>query len=67
MPKKSKMDRVSEYFAELDRVMPQMNAWTSWRYECNVCGAVVADRIVHLRWHQGSQFSDTLTSLFGQP
>lgn len=56
---------------ELDRVMPELpgRMWYGGpqAYKCLICGSAVVDRVLHLRWHRGTDMVDVLTTLFGRP
>lgn len=65
----------AEYYeklvAELDRVMPEVeNIWYRGSrpiYQCRICGGAVFNRVLHLRYHRGSEMADVLHKLFGRP
>lgn len=56
------------HIEELDRLMPPRSRWDYIKgYDCKMCGAIVHDRNVHLKFHyQPTMMFETVNSLFGE-
>lgn len=57
-----------EVIAEYDRLMPVRKFRYDYldQYSCLMCGAIIFDRTLHMRWHRQAGFSETLVALFGE-
>lgn len=57
-----------QVIAEYDRLMPKrLYRWDyTDQYGCLMCGAIVFDRTLHMRWHRQAAFGETLVALFGE-